>query len=343
MVGAGIVGLMCALELQQRGARVRVLDAGQSRPSASWAGGGILSPLFPWRAPEALSALTRDARQHYRQWCQRARDEAGMEVELHECGMFVCQPDSAEPIRWARSQGVSLEAGSLSRHFPGWPVTDGIWMPEVGAIRNPQMLRALGELARRRGVIIDTGLVEQVKAASGQIVTRQGQQLQAGRLVLAAGQWNQALAAGLIDPDLLFPVRGQMLLYQLSPGQVPAILLSEQGYLIPRRDGLVLVGSTLEPGVSDSLPTEAGDLQLRALAQSLMPALAAHQPVAQWAGVRPGCARATPVIRALDDAQRTWLVGGHYRNGLVAAPATARLLAELLTGERPFIDPAPYR
>ncbi|MDX1580438.1 MAG: FAD-dependent oxidoreductase, partial [Alphaproteobacteria bacterium] len=124
----------------------------------------------------------------------------------------------------------------------------------------------------------------------------------------------------------------------------PTILLSEEGYLIPRRDGLVLAGSTLEPGVSDSLPTEEGARQLQAMAGALMPSLFGRQPVAQWAGVRPGCARPEPVIRPLGDAgSRTWLVGGHYRNGLVSAPATARLLAELFNDEPPCVDPSPYR
>ncbi len=142
--------------------------------------------------------------------------------------------------------------------------------------------------------------------------------------------------------DVLMPVKGEMLLYQLEPGEIPAILLADAGYLIPRLDGLVLAGSTLEAGVVDMRPGEAANRSLAETAAHWYPPLATRQPVAQWAGVRPGTRRALPFIGPLRNHSRIHLASGHFRNGLVSAPATGQLMAELLAGIAPFCDPAPY-
>lgn len=342
VVGAGIVGLLCALTLREQGASVRVLDAGASRPSASWAGGGILSPLFPWRYPDSVTALTRDAVDEYRVWCEAIAD-LGLPAELNQCGMYVDQSAGEDILAWGARHGISVEGRDCSSVFPGLPSREGVWMSTVAAIRNPHMLSGLRELAAHRGVLIESAVVETLLANGAGVETDSGDRLEADRLLLTAGHWNARLAGDRLESDLLFPVRGQMLLYRLPSGTLPAILLAEHGYLIPRHDGLVLAGSTLEPGVSDCLPTAEGEQQLRRMAEGLLPALANHQPIAHWAGIRPGCSRPQPVIRPLDDGERCWLIGGHYRNGLVSAPATARLVADLVQGRPGFVDPSPYR
>ena len=216
-------------------------------------------------------------------------------------------------------------------------------MPEIASIRNPHILKELRQLAIQRGIKIECAAVRRILKNRVGVELENGERHEAGQLLLAAGHWNAQLAGHALAPGELFPVRGQMLLFRLPPGRLPIILLSEKGYLIPRRDGLVLAGSTLEPNVSDCRPTYDGERQLRQMAETLLPELEGQQPIAQWAGIRPGCIRPEPIIRPLDDKQSCWLVGGHYRNGLVAAPATARLVADLLQGRPAFVDPKPYR
>ena len=174
-----------------------------------------------------------------------------------------------------------------------------------------------------------------------QVLTSSGL-VQAGRVLLTAGAWT----AGLLPPPLrqcIFPVRGQMLLYRPELPFPGSVLLSPAGYLIPRADGLLLAGSTVETGIDDSIPTEQAFAQLKVMAEQLWPALQGTTPVAQWAGIRPGSLNALPLIGEVTDSEgHIWINSGHFRNGLVCAPASATVVADLICGLKPGIDPAPY-
>ena len=138
------------------------------------------------------------------------------------------------------------------------------------------------------------------------------------------------------------PVKGQMLRY-IGVGAVPdEVVLAAEGYLIPRRDGSVLAGSTLEPGRDDTRVDESARARLQMTAERLWPALQGLSPENHWAGVRPGRRRDVPVIDAVTADGRVWICSGHYRNGLVSAPASARLLVQGMLGENTDLDLAAY-
>lgn len=342
VIGGGIVGLLCALELRREGLEVTVIDAGPGRPSASWAGGGILSPLFPWRYPDSLSRLTLPARGHYQRWCEAVSELGLVPPELHDCGMFVVQPPSADADAWAARWGQAVRPSSLRDRMPGF-VEDkpGYWMPDVGAVRNPQMLAGLRALATHRGVTQVQDQVVSLDVQGAAAHGASGRHYPADTLVITAGHWSARLVQQWVPTELLFPVRGQMLLYRARPGLLPAILLAEEGYLIPRRDGLILAGSTVEPHVTDMRPEVGAAQQLTKMAEALLPALRDAELVAQWAGIRPGSDRPVPVLDRLPDT-RVWLATGHYRNGLVAAPESARLLARSVMAGMPAPELQDY-
>ena len=146
--------------------------------------------------------------------------------------------------------------------------------------------------------------------------------------------------AGLTLP--VEPVKGQMLLYRMAPGWLPSIVMARGRYAIPRRDGHILIGSTLEYEGYDKRTTDEALASLRASAQALLPDLAQQSPVAQWAGLRPGSPDGVPYIGPVSSLPGLWLNTGHFRNGLVLAPASCRLLADLLLQRSPEIDPTPY-
>ena len=133
-----------------------------------------------------------------------------------------------------------------------------------------------------------------------------------------------------------------MLLFQASPGRLTRILLRDNRYLIPRRDGRILAGSTLEPGSYDKTTTDAARADLYGFATGLLPWLAACPVETQWAGLRPGAPAGIPYIGPHPDLAQLYLCAGHYRNGVVLAPGSVALACALLTGETPPIDPAPY-
>ncbi len=345
VVGAGVAGMLSALELQQRGCSVRLLDAGVARQPASWAGGGILSPLFPWRYPDAMVPLTLNARRDYRLWRDRILAAGGPDPELLDGGMLVLEPgDDEQALLWAGRHDVRLEQVSAGRSMPWLADRPALWLPEVARIRNPRLLKGLERLRQRAGIELVREPVVSLKQHSSGVraLTSGGVEQTANKVLLTAGAWT----AGLLPLPLqqaIFPVRGQMLLYRPTVPFPDTVLLSPGGYLIPRADGLLLAGSTVEAGIDDSIPTEQGLVQLKLMAEQLWPALRGVTPVAQWAGIRPGANRPLPLIGELPGSKgHIWINSGHFRNGLVCAPASAALVADLLCGLEPGIDPVPY-
>jgi glycine oxidase len=160
---------------------------------------------------------------------------------------------------------------------------------------------------------------------------------------VATGAWSGIALPGLAGVPNIRPIRGQMLLFKLAPGMLDTILYRKGLYLIPRRDGHVLVGSTLEDAGFDKATDDATRQRLQAAATELLPALAGQAPVQHWAGLRPGSPDNLPVIDRHPDFDNVFVNVGHYRYGVTLAPASAELLVDLMEGNTPALDPAPYR
>jgi glycine oxidase len=167
--------------------------------------------------------------------------------------------------------------------------------------------------------------------------------LPADTVVLATGAWSGLGLAGLAAAPNIRPVRGQMLLFKLEPGALDTIVYRNGLYLIPRRDGHLLVGSTLEDAGFDKSTDAATRQRLHAEAAELLPALGEIEPVRHWAGLRPGSPGNIPLIDRHPDFDNVFVNAGHYRYGVTLAPASAELLADLIEGKPPFLDAAPYR
>ncbi|MFN3359216.1 MAG: NAD(P)/FAD-dependent oxidoreductase, partial [Pseudomonas sp.] len=184
------------------------------------------------------------------------------------------------------------------------------------------------------GFILDDGNVVGVKTTEGPVL--------GDHVVLAAGAWSGELlgSLGLVLP--VEPVKGQMILYKCASNFLSSMVLAKGRYAIPRRDGHILIGSTLEHEGFDKTPTASALESLKASAVELIPALADAEVVGHWAGLRPGSPEGIPYIGQVPGYQGLWLNCGHYRNGLVLAPASCQLFADLLLSRAPIIDPVPY-
>jgi glycine oxidase len=170
-----------------------------------------------------------------------------------------------------------------------------------------------------------------------------GQRFEADSVVLAAGAWSGLALDGLAAVPHIRPIRGQMLLFRPEPGALDTVLFRNGLYLIPRRDGHVLVGSTLEDAGFDKATDDATRQRLHAEAAELLPALAGLQPLRHWAGLRPGSPDNIPVIDRHPDYDNVFVNAGHFRYGVTMAPASAELLVNLMEGAASALDPAPYR
>ncbi|WP_338055862.1 glycine oxidase ThiO [Sulfurivermis fontis] len=350
VVGGGVIGLLSARELASGGCRVRLLEMNGVGRASSWAGGGILSPLYPWRYPDPVTELARWSQAAYPELAERLRDEGGIDPEWTRNGMLMLDTsDQVQARSWAERFGYRLElldGVGLRQCEPALADGDAaLWMADVAQVRNPRLVRAVRHALVKQGGLIEEGCeVTELLVRGGRVAgvrTMRGD-FSADVVVMAAGAWSGRLLAELAVRPEIRPVRGQMLLFRGPPGLVSRIILGPRHYVIPRRDGRVLVGSTMEEVGFDSTTTAAAREELLAAAVGLVPALAACELERHWAGLRPGSPDGVPYIGEHPEVAGLYLNSGHFRNGVVLAPASARLLADLVLGRAPLLDPAAY-
>lgn len=353
IIGGGVIGCLSALNLLDGGARVTLIERQQIGREASWAGGGIVSPLYPWRYPPAISRLADWSQGFYPQLGEQLAQATAIDPEVTPCGLlWLDHAEQDDALDWAAREDKPLHRVDAEFIYRQVPVLaegyrSALWQADLANVRNPRLMAALRtRLAQMPGCrLLEHAGDARLWLEQGRVVGVQagGQRLPADAVVLATGAWSGEVLAELGLGLPVQPVKGQMLLYKSEPGWLRSMVLFESRYAIPRRDGHILLGSTLEhEGFDKSTTAQALD-SLHASAVRLLPALAGQQPVRQWAGLRPGSPDSVPYIGEVPEYPGLWLNTGHFRNGLVLAPASCRLLADLMLRRQPVVDPAPYR
>lgn len=335
------------MELADRGASVTVLERGQAGRESSWAGGGILSPLLPWFYGAAVNELAEYSRALLPAWSRRLQALSGVDPEYLETGMLVLPPyDQAQAMDWCARHGWrwALRPGRDFLERDG--AAEALWLPDVAQVRNPRLVKALRGAVEARGVrVVESAEVARFEVSGQEIakvVTSRGD-YSAANYVVAAGAWSGALPGLPLLRPRIFPVRGQMLLFQLPPGALRTVIFQEGRYLIPRKDGHVLVGSTLEQVGFDKSTTEEAKRSLLALAANLLPAASELVVAQHWSGLRPGSPDNVPLICRYPAFDNLFINSGHFRYGVTMAPGAARLLASLIFAEPPPVPAEAYR
>lgn len=352
VVGAGVMGLVSSSNLARSGCQVTLLERASTGIEASWAGGGIVSPLYPWRYSLAVTALTSWSQGFYPRLCEQLLMATGIDPEVCTTGLYWLDlQDEEGALSWAQREGqdlVSAQIASVQAAVPALAsgFCRALHMPGVANVRNPRLLKALRAALRQEDNVriqeqcLVTGFIQESGRICG-VQTDRGE-LRAEHVVLAAGAWSGELLSALGLDLPVQPVKGQMILYKCAPSFLTSMVLAKGRYAIPRKDGHVLVGSTLEFAGFDKTPTSEALVSLQASAEALLPGLAHAEVVGHWAGLRPGSPEGIPFIGELPEHPGLWLNCGHYRNGLVMAPASCELLKNLMLGEVPIVDPRPY-
>ncbi|MDO8437162.1 MAG: glycine oxidase ThiO [Nitrosomonadaceae bacterium] len=354
IVGAGIIGLATAERLLAQGATVTLLERGEVGQESSWAGGGILSPLCPWDYPDEVTRLTSYSAALFAAWADSLRAASGIDPEYEMSGMLVLPPfDAHAAQQWCAAHGVKAERASRAAALPSLAARDdaggkgdALLLPEVAQVRNPRLLRALHKRVEALGGrIIEQCAVHNIVAGSGRVqslATTCGT-FSAQGYIVTAGAWSkQVLGRHALGLDIK-PARGQMLLFRFAAAPLRFILLQGDLYLISRRDGHLLVGSTLEDVGFDKRTTIAARDDLFARAQKLLPALASMPLVRHWAGLRPASPRNIPAIGRHPQLDNLYINSGHFRYGVTMAPASAAILANEMTGAPQPFDVTPYQ
>ncbi|QWF70657.1 glycine oxidase ThiO [Methylomonas paludis] len=350
IIGGGISGMLTARELRLAGRNVTIIDKSATGQESSWAGGGILLPIYPWRQAPAISKLVSLSLKKFPGLSQELRLATGIDPEWRDCGMLICKnPDFAKAVAWCHDYHIDW-------HPPEQQVLadlhtqlqQPLWLPGIAQIRNPRLLQAL------KANLLNLGVTFLENTAIQRIDTRQRRITQLltstasfslQQLVICSGAWTnnvlQTLLPGTVELPIQ-PVKGQMLVFAAQPDTLPCMVLDGDHYLIPRRDGKILAGSTVEVSGFDKSTTNSAKQALYEFATQLLPVLKESELIHHWAGLRPGTPEGIPYIGFHPDFDNLSINAGHFRNGLVMSPASAQLLADLIL-ERPLaIDPSPY-
>lgn len=350
VIGGGIIGMLTALELSTAGVEVTLLERTQTGRESSWAGGGILSPLYPWRYVPAVTQLASWGQRRYPELARELFDATGIDAEFIASGMLILDTEEQDQaIRWGGQSGNRVEIidrSATERYEPSLdaPPPRAIRMPQVGQIRNPRLVKALCAAIKPKVTVRENTEVETVLVQRGRVqgVQTATERFAADKVVVCAGAWTRNLLAGMGTPPGIEPIRGQMILFRAEPGVVSRIVLHQDRYAIPRQDGRVLVGSTLEHAGFDKHTTDVAREDLERAAIAMFPALAKFPIERHWAGLRPSSPDGVPYIGPYPMVEGVYLNAGHFRNGVVLAPASARLLADILLERDPIVPPGPY-
>ncbi|MCQ4087858.1 glycine oxidase ThiO [Saccharibacillus sp. JS10] len=355
VLGGGIIGLACALELRLRGAAVTVLEAETCGGQASGAAAGMLAPYSENpESPDEFFRLCRESLDLYPNWQQRIRELSGIDFEYTESGSLYAAYHEADllalesRLRWQRQHGSSgelLRGAALVSAEPGLSrqVVAALRTPEERHVYAPDLVGALIAACLNAGVLIreQLGKLElaawergvEVRAAgdSGEAV------FQADQLVICTGAWAGHLPSELGLELPVHPIRGQICAYpwdtrQAGTEPVRHMIFSSQGYLVQKANGTLVCGASEDVAGFDTSVTERGIARLLRWNRSVLPALEDRQPIHRWAGLRPATLDGRPLIGRLSRAERVILAAGHYRNGILLAPATAKLVADLAQG-----------
>lgn len=345
IIGGGVIGLTTAYHLAREGVRVTVIDQGQFGKQASWAGAGILPDADPELAATPYHRFRAMSVRMFPALSAALRDETGLDNGYRVCGGVELPQEGQKPhgLPTEEWHGEGAEVTRLSgfmvpeatQGFLG-PTQFAAFLPGMAQVRNPWHLRALEAACRARGVeLLPEWPVRRIACEGERVVGAEGEKgrLKAGQYLVCGGAWTgQVLElAGVKVP--VRPVRGQMVLLRLPAGRRPIILQGAR-YVVPREDGMVLVGSTMEEAGFDATTTEEATAGLVAFARGINPHLGSAPVEKAWAGLRPAGADGMPYLGAVPGYANLHVAAGHFRSGILLSPITGLVMAQHLLGRQ---------
>jgi len=336
IIGAGIIGLSLAIELNKQGLRVLVVEKGEPGREASWAAGGMLVDFAGETRPELLELASASTRM-YPEFVHELQDESGLKIDLRSAGTLVLARAHAGQSS-ATTQAYALPR-SLAELEPALQIGGLTALFVQERCVDPRHLTAAAiAAARHRNIDFSSGdhaLAVEASDGKATSVRTNKTKFAADMVVNCAGAW-----AGQIGPHPFptRPVKGQMLCVIMPEKElVRHVVRAPDIYLIPRSDGRMLIGATSEEAGFDKQTVPETIQKLRQAALDLVPKLADARILEAWAGLRPGTPDGLPIL-GTTPTPGYFVATGHFRDGILLAPVTAKVMARIMTGQKPQID-----
>jgi glycine oxidase len=357
IVGAGVVGLAIARELHRRGLdRITVIDRGAVGRESSFAAAGMLAVQAETDAAGPFFDLCRAARDGYPEFAARLFDETGTDIELDRSGtLYLAFADADDReiqhrFDWQSRAGLNVErlsAPEIRRiePFVSPDVRGGLYFPDDWQVENRRLVAALERYCTSNGItvaentecrrlLVRSGRVIGVEAPTGKIYAQ--------RTVLAAGAWTSLIASDGIEMPEVRPIRGQIIGFHTAKRLFSHVIYSPRGYLVPRADGRLIAGATVEDVGFDDAVTRSGIGLVSENAFEISPVLSGLSLSEKIAGLRPRTADGLPLIGSFPQVENLFVATAHYRNGILLAPLTASLMADIVTDGRVPALAAPF-
>ena len=341
VVGGGLIGLLIARELDLAGARVELVDdrrKGAASPNAA----GMIAPIAESVADEAYARISLRSRDLWRELAPALERESGMSIDYDDSGSLLPVLDPAGRAVLDRIKAQALELGETARDLDRAElrelvpdlrsgIDEALLLPGEHRVDNRLAGEAAAAALRGRNVVLHRATVERIdEAARGAVASGNGFQRTAGAVVVCGGAWTPSIR-GL--PRLpIAPVKGEMIAFDRVDWPFRGAIRTPAFYAVRRAGGRLLIGASVErAGFDLGLSARVG-ADLAAGAADLLPALKGREPVEHWAGLRPGTPDPWPIVGRL--SERLHVAAGHFRNGILLAPLTARMVAPLVLGAR---------
>lgn len=356
VVGGGVMGCAAAFELARLGIAVTVLERSVPGAEASSAAAGILGAQVESHHPGPATELALLGRKRYRELVPELERISGIAVGYRRSGVLKVAYGERElsgierDLRWQKKQrlGVArLSAAALAKREPALSrsLAGAMWFEDDATLDPPQLLAALRVSAEKSGARFRSGaFVKRVAIDGGRAVGVElddGELVRGGHVVLAAGSWTSLVSPESGEAPRVVPARGQIVELKTSVPLLSAVVFGPDCYLVPRADGRLLIGSTLEFVGFQRGVTAGAVAKLLAAALRLVPALEGADMSRSWSSFRPYTSDELPLLGP-SAIGGLISMSGHYRNGILLAPISGQIVAACVTGQKPPIDLTPF-
>lgn len=345
IIGGGVIGLSIARELALDHS-VSLIERGRCGQEASSAAAGMLGAQAEAYGDDAFFRLCVDSREMFPELAESLLEETGIDVGLDLAGTLLLSFSEAdiaarsERFAWQKAAGFEIEqlsAAEVRREEPfvSTDVLGGFYLPKDGQIDNRKLVHALQRSCELRGVnFFEETAVDRLAIDKGKVVGAFSGELafSADKVVLAAGAWGTEINAGFDLPFTIRPMRGQILQFRTAKKLFTHVIVGPRGYIVPRSDGRVLSGATMDDAGFDASVTNEATAHLIESTSEISPSLGSLKIQEAWTGFRPFAPDRMPVVGRVPNAENLLLALGHFRNGILLSLVTAKLIAAEVRG-----------